>query len=487
MSINSLSLKSLKLGTKNLLINTANGRWAFVDDEVIHALQSNKFAPDLYQACIKLLTKYGIIDVSKSMSSEEKYISLLTGNMLKLIILKVTSLCNLRCRYCYYYPLPYLSSSSSGGWEYLQPTLSDQKMSYTIAEMTINLLEDYVSTMMSKTKSLSIVLEFHGGEPLLAADVILHIIKLVRRSKNLRHVVHFAIQTNGTIATDEALMALKNIGSAGISLDGPPEINDMCRIFPDGTGSYDVIAENIEEYRRHGIQVGLLAVYHKGSEGKILRIVEHFVEDLNIRSFRINPLIRQGRALHRMVPNIDAFCKDIIKLIDWLIERNKEIDKADEMIFEANIAHAVEKILGLKPGDVCEHIPCGAGTEMINIAPNGVVYACDHLPGSKLGTVQNLRSIFDLFNTWQRDFLSVFLAAANNNCSSCPFWSICNGGCRGWYLSENKDITSKSRFACRYHYTMIKHIFEKIAEDFMNAYYLSGINVEKIIEGRYKA
>lgn len=58
------------------------------------------------------------------------------------------------------------------------------------------------------------------------------------------------ISTNGVNYSDNAVQRLieNNKGkiSIGITIDGTKEKHDLQRVFPDGTGSYDVVNKNIK-------------------------------------------------------------------------------------------------------------------------------------------------------------------------------------------------------------------------------------------------
>ena len=144
----------------------------------------------------------------------------------------VTEDCNLRCKYCY-----------------ITHKASNAKMSLVVAQKFI----DYVLSEFIK-KQKAVVLVFIGGEPLLEVDLFDQIcdyfkIKAFEKNDDWCWNYRISISTNGINYSDSNVQSFiaKNRGklSIGISVDGTKEKHDSQRIFPDGSGSYEIIDKNI--------------------------------------------------------------------------------------------------------------------------------------------------------------------------------------------------------------------------------------------------
>ena len=62
-------------------------------------------------------------------------------------------------------------------------------------------------------------------------------------------IFKFTLTTNGVLLTKEVQDFLNQEGiSAVLSLDGRKETNDNMRKFPNGTGSYDAIVQNFQDF-----------------------------------------------------------------------------------------------------------------------------------------------------------------------------------------------------------------------------------------------
>lgn len=140
-------------------------------------------------------------------------------------ILKVASRCNINCSYCFIY------NKADQQW---------RKQPKFMSQSTLSMLCSRVVEHCASHNKRSVSLIFHGGEPLLAGTkrirTYLDIISRVLSSAKLSYSV--GVQTNGTLITEDLLeLFLEYDVAVGVSLDGPPYVNDRQRLTHTGTGS----------------------------------------------------------------------------------------------------------------------------------------------------------------------------------------------------------------------------------------------------------
>ena len=149
------------------------------------------------------------------------------------ITLQVTQGCNLRCKYCIY----------SENINAHQRSHSNKRMSWETAKKGIDFLRAH------SIDSEKVNIGFYGGEPLLEFPLIK---KAVAYAKEVfdGKAISFSITTNGTMLTEEILefLSTENVQLV-ISLDGPKNIHDQNRVFPDGHGSFDTVMRNVEKIK----------------------------------------------------------------------------------------------------------------------------------------------------------------------------------------------------------------------------------------------
>lgn len=159
-----------------------------------------------------------------------RYIPILLERKINKITLQVTQSCNFRCKYCIY------SENANRS----QRTHSSKHMSWETAKKAIDFLYEH------SVDSEKIYIGFYGGEPLLEFELIKQCIEYGEKKFTGKHL-EFSITSNATLLTESIITYfIEHSVNLVISIDGPKEINDKGRVFPDGSGTYAEIMRKIE-------------------------------------------------------------------------------------------------------------------------------------------------------------------------------------------------------------------------------------------------
>src|SRR3954454_12679571 len=132
-------------------------------------------------------------------------------------VLKTSARCNLNCSYCYVF------NKGDNSWRHRPRVMSDEVFDSAIRRI-------YRHCKASGQQAVRIT--FHGGEPMLAGLETLE--RWLGRIEtelagDLRVIP--TIQTNGTLIDDAwAVLFAAHDVEIGVSLDGPPELNDRHRV-----------------------------------------------------------------------------------------------------------------------------------------------------------------------------------------------------------------------------------------------------------------
>lgn len=141
------------------------------------------------------------------------------------LILNITESCNLRCKYCIY----------SGAYQG-QRKHNAKTMSFASARKALN--------RFLKSSKDEVHISFYGGEPLLAFNLIKQIIEYAEPTTTKQ--IHWSMTTNATLMTPEiAEYLLQKQFLLTVSLDGPREIHDRYRVYPNGKGTFTKIIKNL--------------------------------------------------------------------------------------------------------------------------------------------------------------------------------------------------------------------------------------------------
>ena len=161
------------------------------------------------------------------------------------LIIKATRLCNLRCTYC-------------NDWR----EGSDQIMSFQV-------LVSLISAALKDPAHDSVEFIWHGGETtLLPISFYEKAIFLQSQFRRPGQLIRNSIQTNGTRLTSEWISFFRaNRVAVGISLDGPPELNDRVRVRRSGRGSFELVQKGIELLRCGGVPFSVLMVVDEETLG----------------------------------------------------------------------------------------------------------------------------------------------------------------------------------------------------------------------------
>ena len=162
---------------------------------------------------------------------------------LSFLIKPASSLCNLRCKYCFY------------------EDESENRNQKCYGIMDFDTVDKLIASAVDATSENAMIsIGFQGGEPTVAGlDYFRHFIEEEKKYPGRRF--SHSIQTNG-YALDEqwAEFLAENSFLVGISIDGYRDLHDLHRLTPSGEGSFDRIAANLEFLKKHNVEFNALCV-----------------------------------------------------------------------------------------------------------------------------------------------------------------------------------------------------------------------------------
>lgn len=184
----------------------------------------------------------------------------------------VTDACQLRCTYCY------------------ETGKSNHFMTKETAEKFIDLVlsgDKGMSEYINIDNSPSVILEFIGGEPFLAIDLIEEICemwfdKCIEKMHPWAERTMLSICSNGVAYRDPKVQRfLDKWGhrlSFSVTVDGTKDMHDACRLFPDGRGSYDLATDAAEDWMKRGGKMGSKLTVAPANVDRLSEAVIHMYE-----------------------------------------------------------------------------------------------------------------------------------------------------------------------------------------------------------------
>jgi uncharacterized protein len=218
-----------------------------------------------------------------------------------IFVVKISKLCNLRCRYCY---------------EFSQLS-NPRRMSFEQLSRFFTSLDGYYGAL---SHDVRIRFVWHGGEPLLVPpDYYWRLFELQRQIFRGRIEIKNSVQTNLIRLDNARLRLLKNgFDTVGVSID---LFGDL-RVDVRGAQRQEAVLENMERLREAGIPFGCITVLTRHNLPYLPNIYS-FYEQLGL-DFRLLPLFPgETDDQHRGYEITAAETLDAYKqIVDLIFERD---------------------------------------------------------------------------------------------------------------------------------------------------------------------
>ena len=326
----------------------------------------------------------------------------------------VGSLCNMRCKYCYYLDKAAL-------YDYRQPQMDEA------------LLENYIRANIEGNNSPVIAFAWHGGEPLLPGKEFFRKAVALQQRYAEGRTVENSIQTNGLLVDDEWCAIFRdNNFLVGVSIDGPESIHDAYRVDAGGNPTFARVMKGIERLYRNRVEYNTLTTINIHSEGRgaevynFLRQISVFMQFLPVAELlcdgRVQSPENQGADIAPWSVSAKGFGKFMCDIFDVWVKN--DVGRRYVQLFDATLALMV----GVQPSvcSLCE--TCGSG---LTVEHNGDVYCCDHFvyPEYKIGNIHTDRLADLAYCDRQFEFGVAKRALLPRECRHCKFYNLCHGEC----------------------------------------------------------
>lgn len=345
----------------------------------------------------------------------------------------VSAGCNMRCRYCYY----------------------RQRNQCEIKIMEEKILRAVITKTIEFSDDDPVVFVWHGGEPLLAGiDFYKKVVSIEEEVRQGRNVNNY-LQTNLTLVSKKwAYFFAKHNFNIGVSIDGPQEIHDYCRLFRNGRGSFQSAVRGLKELQGAGLRPGAIALISRICVGYEEEIFNFFV-DTGINKFLLKPCYEIDPLAKKPTDysiSPEDYAQFMIKIMEiWL-------EKDDPNISIRNLEQIMIKLAGGNPS-LCEF--SGRCWLFPNVDFDGSVGPCNSFPVNKhsYGNILH-RNWKELFNS--SGFLHFMddIGGSRSFCNGCEWMENCHGCCPRYSFSQEKSSWHGNIFckAKKKLFQRVKHI-----------------------------
>ena len=359
------------------------------------------------------------------------------------ITIQVTERCNAQCVYCY------------------QTHKSPKRMPWEVGKAIVDYLfrmwdEDDPNAYISRdTKSL--ILDFIGGEPLLEIELI---------DRICDYFWHEAARRDGCIWADTFRISMISNGllyfgkpvqdfikkyrdrlSFAITIDGPKEMHDACRILPDGSGTW--AAANAAQRHYHNTYGGYLGTKVTIAPENLIYLNKTFryFADEGYEEIHANPIFEH----------------------EWTVEEARQYyyelcDIADDMLLTGKYDGVETSLFDdryFKPIPETNLMNwCGGTGAMMAFDPDGKAYPCLRYMESSLNGEQEPICIGDCFEGayLKQEHIDIreWMAKMNrrtscdDECFYCPIAAGC-ASCAAWNYQKYGTPDKKDKGICWMH------------------------------------
>lgn len=328
---------------------------------------------------------------------------------LHLLIKPASSLCQLRCGYCFYHDVSTYRAVPSYG---------------LMSEAT---QEQLISRVFAEADG-PVTLAFQGGEPTLAGlPYYQRLVDCVDQYNQKKWPVQYALQTNAQVIDESwAAFLAKHHFLVGVSLDGDKALHDAQRRYPDGHGSFQTVMKALSLLERHQVETNILTVVHAGVARHIDRIYRFFSRS-HLHYLQFIPCLTPFGVDPADVPyaltakRYGEFLKRLFDLWydDFMAGRYVSIRHFDNWV--RMVAGEWPELCGMTGRCTCQLV----------VEADGSVYPCDFYVTDewKLGDIATSTLMELAESETSRRFVETSLNLPDQ-CRECQWLPLCRGGCR---------------------------------------------------------
>lgn len=415
------------------LYNTLSTALVQLDDQIVSCVKENRICDldENIRESMKLMKFITDENINETDVFIYHYDQFRYGHTVKTfsITLIPTYNCNLACPYC-------MQGHSK----------SSHKMTSKEIDIILLFMEKYIEEHNS-VKTLQINL--FGGEPMLYKEILYEFCdRTFALAQKYSLSCNYQMTSNMTLLDEQMISYIEKyeIGIQ-ISIDGTPEQHDRKRIYKDGSGTYQLILDNLRTLCEKGL--------------KDLLTIRVNIDETNIHDCE--------KVMNVLVPYSDDV---YFGFIDTFKGSNDNF--GDCIPAESYPTHVTEtfskcykKFNMVNPKLFGRKTPCSMNSEgKFYIDSNLDVYKCETLVKRVDGRIGYLKEDGTLCKEHGFYSQSTFSPAKNKDCHDCVLLPMCAGGCPAKvYIAQGKKDGNLQVQHCMYTYEQVVLYLKNFIDD----------------------
>lgn len=325
---------------------------------------------------------------------------------LSIMIKPASSLCNLRCKYCFY------------------ADVSSQREFENFGLMAEETAEKLISSALDFADGESVAFAFQGGEPLLRGmEFFESFAQKVDFHNTKGSEIFYSLQTNGILIDEKwAEFFRKNRFLIGLSLDGNYGCNRF-RVDANNENVYYTVSEKAEILKKHKVEFNILTVL-TGLAAENGAEIYKALRDSGYKYLQFIPCLRPfgDKSENQLYMTPKQFEKFLIEVFNLYVKDFYRGNYVSVRYFD----NLVRMYLGDRP-EQCGL--CGHCTHQFVAEGNGNIYPCDFYCTDEwlLGNINEV-SLESMAKSEKAKKFIVESLSTGEECKACKFFPLCRGG-----------------------------------------------------------
>lgn len=362
--------------------------------------------------------------------------------VVNLLVKPASSLCNMRCGYCFY-------EDVSSHWQAKSCSVMSQETARRLIQSAFEAVDEQGR----------VIFAFQGGEPTLAGvDFFRAFLAMEQEYARPGITVEHAIQTNGLLLDDAWLdLFVQGRFLVGLSIDGTKPLNDLYRVDAAGRSSWNRVTRALALLQKKKVEYNLLCVVTAQCAAHPQKVYQS-LKKLGGQYLQFIPCLdpleeEPGNRAYSLLPEqYGAFLCTLFDLwyTDW---------RAGQYVSIRLFEDYVHLAMGLPAGSCAASGHCGS---YCVVEGDGSLYPCDFyvLDEWKLGII----GTHGILRAVQSERAQQFLADGEQlpaDCTACCWRILCNGGCKRNWVNKNGPVKN---YYCPAFKTFFEYAASRLAE-----------------------